>query len=229
MNHRPSINGDEPATAGDALTGVLRPVNPVEREGEDGWLEPPEEEQFGTRNPRRVLDPKLPSQREVDEHNLTHLPDRNWCKHCVFGKGRHAPHYKRTEREDSLAEIHFDYCFMSTAGQPLVTILMGKERESKMSMASMVPMKGASIEFPARRALAFLKEIGLESADVVFKSDQENAIGDLLNNIAKRRSAITKLEKATEEEVSPEALAAGGVAPAGGPRTIHEAAPVGSS
>ena len=88
---------------------------------------------------------------------------------------------------------------MSTADQPLVTILMAKERGSKMCMATMVPMKGASIEFPARRALAFLKEIGFENSDVVFKSDQENAIGDLLNNIAKRRSALTKMEAADEE------------------------------
>ena len=155
MNHRPPINGDEPAEAGDDSIKVLRPVNPIEKEGEDE-LEPPEEEQFGMRTPRRVLDPKPPSPREVEEHNLTHLPYRNWCKHCVFGKGRAAPHYKRTKREDSLAEIHFDYCFMSTACQPLVTILMGKERESKMCMATMVPMKGGSVEFPARRALAFL-------------------------------------------------------------------------
>jgi hypothetical protein len=195
------------------------------REGDE--LEPPEEEQFGTRNPRRMLDPKLPSQREIEEHSLTHLPYRNWCAHCVLGKGRAAPHFKRSEREDSLAEVHFDYCFMSTVDQPLVTILMAKERESKMCMATMVPMKGASIECPARRVFAFLKEIGLEGADVVFKSDQENAIGDLLNNIAKRRSALSKLEKADEEEV-PEVPS--GAHPGGGnPRTIHEAAPVGSS
>ena len=158
-------------------------------------LEPPEEEQFGARKPRAVLDPKLPSQREIDEHSLTHLPYRNWCTHCVLGKGKAAPHFKRASREDSLPEVHFDYCFMSTAGQPLVTILMAKERETRMCMATMVPMKGGSIEFPARRVLAFLKEIGLEGADVVFKSDQENAIGDLLNNIAKRRSAISKMVK----------------------------------
>ena len=95
-----------------------------------------------------------------------------------------------------------------------------------MCMATMVPMEGASIEFPARRALALLKEIGLEGSDVVIKSDQENAIGDLLNNIAKRRSAVSKLEKATEEEVQD---LVGGVAPADYPRTIHDAAQVGSS
>ena len=114
---------------------------------------------------------------------------------------------------------------MSTVDQPVVIILMAKERESKMCMATMVPMKGAPIEFPTRRALAFLKEIGLENLDVVFKSDKENAIGDLLSKIAKRRSALTKMEKA-EEEADP-----GGVAPAvgSGPRTVLELAPVGSS
>ena len=100
MNHRPPIYGDEPAESGDDSIKVLRPINPVEKE--DGELEPPEEEQFGKRNPRKMLDPKLPSQREVEEHNLTHLPYRNWCAHCVLGKGKSAPHYKRASREDSL-------------------------------------------------------------------------------------------------------------------------------
>ena len=51
---------------------------------------------------------------------------------------------------------------MSTEGNPLATILVAKEKTSKMSMATVVPMKGGSIEFPARRVLAFLKGIGLE-------------------------------------------------------------------
>ena len=54
-----------------------------------------------------------------------------------------------------------------------MTVLVARERETKMCMATMVPMKGGSIEYPAKRVLAFIKEIGLESADVVFKSDQE--------------------------------------------------------
>ena len=63
-----------------------------------------------------------------------------------------------------------------------------------MVMATVVPMKGASVEFPVRRCLGFLKEIGLENADVVSKSDQENPIMDVLNNVARRRSADSKLE-----------------------------------
>ena len=51
---------------------VIRPLNDVAKE--EGELEPPEEEQFGTRDPRKMLYPKLPSQREIEEHSLTHLP-----------------------------------------------------------------------------------------------------------------------------------------------------------
>ena len=77
MNHQPPISRDGmPAEAGDD-SKVLRPISPLERECEDDVLEMPEEEQFGTRNPRKMLDPKLPSQREIEEHNLTHLPYRN--------------------------------------------------------------------------------------------------------------------------------------------------------
>ena len=139
-------------------------------------VEAPREQEYGVRNPRKLLDPKLPTQQEVEEHCLTHLPYRNWCTCCVQGKGKSSPHFKRPTRTDGLTKVHVGYCFMSTEGCPLATILVAKERATKMCMATVVPMKGGSIEFPARRVLAFLKEIGLEGADLVFKSDQENSI-----------------------------------------------------
>ena len=89
---------------------------------------------------------------------------------------------------------------MSTEGSPLATILVAKEELTQMTMAMVVPMKGASVEFPVRRVLAFLKELGLEGADVVLKSDQENAILNVLNTIASRRTASSKTEPVSEEE-----------------------------
>ena len=53
-------------------------------------------------------------------------------------------------------------------------------------MATVVPMHGVSVEFPVRRILVFLKELGLEGPDVVLKSDQENSILDVLNIVARR-------------------------------------------
>ena len=118
-----------------------------------------------------------------------------------------------------MMEVHLDHCFMSTHGSPMCTILVAKEKSSKMTLATMVPMKGAPLEYPVRRVLTFLKEIGLENADIVLKSDQEPALKDLLTTIGARRSAKSKIEKFTAEDAPVESVG----------RTIHESSPVGSS
>ena len=105
-----------------------------------------------------------------------------------------------------MMEAHLDYCFMSTHGSPMCTILVAKEKSSKMTLATMVPMKGASLEYPVRRVLTFLKEIGHENADIVLKSDQERALKDLLNIVGARRSANSKLEKITPEDAQVEGV-----------------------
>ena len=180
----------------------------------------------------------MPSKEEVEEHYLTHLPSGSWFQFCVQGKGTVVPHFKQKKRADGLTETRFDNCFMSTHGSPMATMLVAREKSTRMTLANLVPMKGGSIEFPARRALSFLKEIGLEGADVVFKSDQEPALKDLLNNIANRRSATSKIEKfdkydlhevlddATRMDRKKETLA--GSYPEES-RTLHESSPVGSS
>ena len=52
--------------------------------------------------------PYMPTPQEVQEHNLTHLPYRNWCPIFVRGKGRttnHPPQRKTTCRTSGL-RIH---------------------------------------------------------------------------------------------------------------------------
>ena len=189
-------------------------------DGVDVRIPVPREKEFGLRNPRKLQDPRLPSKKEVEEHNLSgHMPYRSWCTFCVMGRGKAAPHCKQT-RGDGLPELHVDYCFMPTENKPLATILVAKETMSKMIMATVVPMKGASIEFPVKRCFGFLKEMGLENADVVLKSDQENSIMDVLNNVARRRSADSKLEPFEGDGFRT-------VRPQG--RAILEASPKGSS
>ena len=63
----------------------------------------PREKEFGLRSPRQLQDPKLPSKKEVEDHNLAgHMPYRNWCTFCVMGRGKATPH-KKLPREDSLS------------------------------------------------------------------------------------------------------------------------------
>ena len=190
-------------------------------DGVDVKIPVPRETEFGLRNPRKLQDPKLPSKKEVEDHNLAgHMPYRSWCTFCVMGKGKAAPHYKQ-DRDDGLPELHIDYCFMATEDRPLATVLVAKETISKMSHGDRCPDEGGIDRVSGEKMPGFLKEIGLENADVVLKSDQENSIMDVLNNLARRRSADSKLESFEGPGVL-----------TGGPRqgrAIPEASPTGSS
>ena len=53
-----------------------------------------------------------PSQREIDEHERTHMPFRSWCKHCVKGRAQSTPHYHRDHSEDQVPTISWDYWFI---------------------------------------------------------------------------------------------------------------------
>ena len=41
---------------------------------------------------RAMVDPRLPTEEEVANHELTHLPYRNWCPACVKAKGKDLDH-----------------------------------------------------------------------------------------------------------------------------------------
>ena len=175
------------------------PIRPVEEErdaedcrvgvGDANELEFQEDldVETGARVPKKLADPKLPNEEEVRVHEFTHLPYRSWCAHCVRGKGKALDH-RRQQRQHNMKEVHVDYCFMGSAKDNKTRcIIVGKEPESKYIVSSVVPMKGASHEFPARRLCAFLRGLGLEHQDVTLKSDQEAAIKDLLQEVAKQR------------------------------------------
>ena len=79
------------------------------RKGEEGErLGLPREGEFI----RKMVDPKLPSARDVDEHYLSgHIPYRNWCPVCVKARGRDADHHRDSGKERALPEYSWDYCF----------------------------------------------------------------------------------------------------------------------
>ena len=59
---------------------------------------------------RRVYD--RPSQAEVDKHNETHIPFRNWCEICVRGRAENYPAQeigKRRERSSVSSYGHMLY------------------------------------------------------------------------------------------------------------------------
>ena len=62
--------------------------------------------------PKVIKCDNRPSKEEVRIHNLTHLPYRSWCPHCVRGKARR--HRKRRMRrlKSKVPVISLDYMWM---------------------------------------------------------------------------------------------------------------------
>ena len=61
---------------------------------------------------KTLTSPELPTQAEIDEHNVSHQPYRAWCRYCVMGRGKADPHRKIEEKEIRVPTIACDYCFM---------------------------------------------------------------------------------------------------------------------
>ena len=145
---------------------------------------------------RNIGDPRLPSAKEVTDHYLTHVPYRNWCPHCVRGRGKDLDHRKGLDEDRRLREFSFDYCFLGDDKGGTITVLVGRERVTGMTMASVVPTKGTSGQFAALRVLEFIKECGAAESEVILKADQEPSINALVADVLKARGAvITVVEK----------------------------------
>ena len=54
--------------------------------------------------------PVFPSEAEVDQHELTHLPFRSWCRHCVRAKGNESLHHESSP--SGVSKFATDYMFM---------------------------------------------------------------------------------------------------------------------
>ena len=116
---------------------------PGEGNGEDGEEEEPRRvgKNEGVGRMRNIGDPRLPSRKEVEDHYLTHVPYRNWCPHCVRDRGKDLDHRKSVEEDRRIREFSFDYCFRGDEKGARITVLVGRERVTGMTMASVVPVK----------------------------------------------------------------------------------------
>ena len=134
-----------------------------------------------------LTDPRMPTKAEIDEHELSHVPYRNWCPHCVMGSGKDLDHRKGIEEERGLSEFSFDYCFLGDELGYKLTILVGRERSTGMRMATAVPTKGTTGVFSTDKVVEFIDECGCQHADIIVKTDQEPAIESLIKDVKESR------------------------------------------
>ena len=135
-------------------------------------------------------DPREPTKEERRIHELSHLPFRNWCRHCVRGKGKEESCKKQPERDEGLEEVHLDFMFMGEEKDNggTLTFLVAKERKTRMLLATVTPRKSTG-DWLAKRLLAWLREIGCEMSRIIIKTDNEPAIVTVVDNLARHRAA----------------------------------------
>jgi hypothetical protein len=137
--------------------------------------------------------PKLPSQKEVDEHNVTHWPYRNWCPICIKARARNVPHNKQTDREHQVPHIHIDYGFFGNDDDEEKVILqVARDEESRALFVHAVPRKGMTHEHGAREICKDITKIGYKK--IVIKGDNEPAIHSLQEEIRSKREDDTVIE-----------------------------------
>ena len=125
----------------------------VEEEMDDDVMddkeEPSEESRPVRGGHRRVV---LPTAKERQEHERTHLPYRSWCRHCVSARASNPAHRGRkfpiaVEEDMDTKQVSYDYCFMrDKPGMESAKILVSKDRATRM-FAHVVPLKGAVIDW----------------------------------------------------------------------------------
>ena len=69
-----------------------------------------------SRVPKRMQNPMLPSKAEREMHELTHVPFRSWCEHCVRGRGEGVRHEAGKEMPEQ-TEVHMDFFFIGDEDQ----------------------------------------------------------------------------------------------------------------
>ena len=99
---------------------------------------------------RAMPAPVRPTPAMIEQHNVSHLPFRNWCPFCVRGRGKSCSHPRQAHDDEQLPTIAIDYGFLGSADEPAVglPILVVKDRWSKAVWAFPVPAKG--VEHPPR-------------------------------------------------------------------------------
>ena len=159
-------------------------------------------EEVTARNPRVVRRPAAPTKAMVLAHEVHHADYREWCEHCVAGKGVSHKHSASRE-ESSGVEFSVDYAFMTADGQVgykedleeecLVgasPVIVGYDHGSRSIWAMAADRKGAT-DSSMKWLDNKINESGHSGTKIVLKSDQEESIIALKKAVAIRRQSET--------------------------------------
>ena len=92
---RESEEGTGAGSSGDGLSHRVAMGEDELNADDDDYVDGEAEE---GRAARGMPSPMVVSKQEKEQHELTHLPFRSWCSHCVRGRARNMMHKKNTSK-----------------------------------------------------------------------------------------------------------------------------------
>ena len=147
-----------------------------------------------TRNLTTRKTPPEPTAQENERHEATHIPYREWCQHCLKGRGTKKQHRQSPDEKDKDV-ISFDYFFGSKkVGDETRPVLAMIDEKSQMKWARVLTAKGipedGSQEWAIRDAIKELQVWGYKANQMnpqfVFKIDGESNIRKIRDAIASK-------------------------------------------
>ena len=155
----------------------------------------------GAREPKEQKKNVPPEdRREIERHNLTHLPYQPWCSACVKGKGRPDAHPRddqgRTRSEHST--VSFDFCFTGKRADGEVLGPVPQSDKIKLTCLAMTDSKTRAVQavpvfnkgdikFMSKEVCRFVQFLGYST--VALRCDQEPTmlrVQDLAQQAMKR-------------------------------------------
>ena len=150
-----------------------------------------------------------PTAREREQHEATRMPFRDWCAHCMMGRGR-AHHHASKKRSEDLSRrplIAMDYHFLKpnssvnsqTIPDESVTSIAVMEDRHQNTMSSVVLKKGIEEPWASERVARFVNSLGHK--EITLKNDTEQARIAFRNRVAENCNAEVTLEDAVKGDM----------------------------
>ena len=137
---------------------------------------------------RGLAQPSQPTACEVAEHNLTHLPFRAWCRHCVRGKGLTTAHKRLVDDLGRrVPEVSMDYFYMGDKDDISLPLLIIRDNKSKRVFTHSLPSKGVH-QYSVAIAARSIKQLGY--AQAILKTDTERPIVALRSELIKQMPSL---------------------------------------
>ena len=146
--------------------------------------------------------PYEPMEEERREHEITHIPYRSWCRHCVRGKAKRQFHSLSDQRGQDKAKntIYMDYFYMGRREEECLPILMIADELTSRTMSLCMPEKGVGNAYCVTAAVKHMKVLGGQQS--VLKSDTERSIVALRSAIQSHFPGMTVEDGAKGESES---------------------------